>query len=64
MKVLAENGSDIFNKDSKGQNVLHIAASMNYTNIIKMLIKSGFPLDEVTDRGFTAIAMAAKHGHL
>jgi ankyrin repeat protein len=34
MKVLAENGIDIFNTDDKGNNALHLAAVENYPNII------------------------------
>lgn len=46
MKVLAENGIDIFCTDDELNNVLHVAAKYNYVNIVKMLIKSDFPLDE------------------
>jgi len=45
MKVLAENGINIFNTNHKENNVLHVAAKKNYVNIVKMLIKSDFPLD-------------------
>ena len=64
MKVLAENGADIFCTDEKGNNVLHLAAISNYPNIINMLIKSEYPLNEVNNKGLTAIALAAKKGHL
>ena len=33
MRVLAENGADIFCTDEKGMNVLHLAAHKNYVNI-------------------------------
>lgn len=46
MRVLAENGADIFCVDLENNNVLHVAAKNNYLNIVKMLIKSDFPLNE------------------
>lgn len=63
MKVLAENGADIFCTDQKGSNVLHLAAKKNYLNIVKMLIASKFPLDYITNKGVTAVSLAAKYGH-
>lgn len=44
--------------------MLHLAAKKNYRNIVKMLIKSKFPIDSITIKGETAIALAAKQGHL
>mmetsp|Transcript_7899 Transcript_7899/g.7406 ORF Transcript_7899/g.7406 Transcript_7899/m.7406 type:complete len:121 (+) Transcript_7899:143-505(+) len=40
MRVLAEKGIDILCTNSKGMNVLHMAAKKCYRNIVKMLIKS------------------------
>jgi ankyrin repeat protein len=51
MKVLAEYGIEIFNTDEKGNNALHLAARKNYLNIVKMLIKSKYPLDIVNEKG-------------
>jgi ankyrin repeat protein len=70
MSVLAESGIDVMNTDPKGYNVLHIAARKSNVKgypaeeIITMLIKSGFPLDDVTNKGETAIAIAAQRGNL
>jgi ankyrin repeat protein len=64
MKVLAEYGADIFCVDENGMNVLHLAAINNYLNIVQMLIKSEYPLDEKTYKGVTATGLAAKKGHL
>jgi ankyrin repeat protein len=63
MKVLAENGIDVFVTNEKLYNVLHLAAKKNYINIVKMLIKSKFPLDDLTSEGLTAVCLGAKKGH-
>lgn len=59
MKVLAENGADIFCVNKLGNSVLHLAAKKNYLNIVKMLIVSKFPLNEINGKGYTACAIAA-----
>ena len=64
MKVLAENGADIFCANEKGENVMHIAAKKKYCNIAKMLVKSHFPLDNQTKLGQTSMMIAAKKGNL
>jgi ankyrin len=65
MKVLAEEGTDIFVSDrQKGENVLHLACKKNYVNIVKMLLNSKYPYDQVTKKGFTAVHIAAKYGNI
>ncbi len=44
--------------------MLHLSAKKNYLNIVKMLIKSEYPLDLLTAKGETALALASKKGHL
>ena len=34
MRVLAENGVDVFSENNKGYNVLHIATKKNFLNIV------------------------------
>ena len=64
MKILAEHGIDILCKDTKLSNALHNAAIFDYQNVVDMLCKSNFPLDEVNYKNFTAVSLAAKKGHL
>jgi len=59
MKVLAEAGIDILNANTKGVNALHLAVKKNYVNILHMLLKSKFPPNLTTDKGMTAVALAA-----
>jgi ankyrin repeat protein len=60
MKVLAERGIDIMNTDSKGNNVVHLAAShSNLKGVLKMLLDSNFPMDCVNEDGDTALHLAA-----
>ena len=48
MKLLAEKGIDILNKNIVTKsNALHLASQKNYVNVVKMLISSKFPLEEV-----------------
>ena len=63
MRVLAENGIDVLNTDSKGYNALHIAAKFKYDNLVKMLVNSKYPLDEQTNDGETAVAIASQRGN-
>jgi hypothetical protein len=65
MSVLAEAGVDVFNTDPKGNNVLHVAARRGTLRgypskeILQMLILSQFPLDNLTNKEETAVAIAA-----
>jgi ankyrin repeat protein len=63
MRVLAENGIDIFTSNHFGINVLHLAVSKNYVTIVEMLLESNFPMDLETNDGMTALQLAAYHGH-
>jgi ankyrin repeat protein len=64
MRILAEHGIDIMNTDCNNYNVLHVACKYMYSNIVEMLVKSRFPLDNKTDNGDTAVAIAAQKGNL
>ena len=45
MRLLAEHGIDVKNKDKHGNNVVHVAAQhKKLIHILDMLIKSQFPL--------------------
>ena len=64
MKILAEKGIDIFNTDKKGNNALHISAKKGFSNVVKMLVDSKFPIDRPNNRGETALALAClKHNN-
>lgn len=46
MQLLAEAGIDVLNKHSVTKsNALHVAVERNHPHIVRMLIKSGFPID-------------------
>jgi len=55
MRILAENGIDIFSSNKYGINVLHLAVSKNFVNIVEMLLESNFPMDLETEDGMTAL---------
>ena len=46
MRVLAENGVEIYNTDENGNNVLHLTAKYQERfNILQMLVESKFDLN-------------------
>lgn len=58
IKLLAENGADIYATNDQGVNILHLAASMGHTEVFKMLLDSCYdPLRETQD-GMTAFHIA------
>jgi ankyrin repeat protein len=60
MKLLADRGIDVLCKDKFGNNALHIAAKYGKLHkIVKFLIESKFPLEEVNQDGDTALHIAA-----
>ena len=66
MSMLAESHIDIFNKSRKTKmNALHVALQRKHYKVAKMLIKSGFPLDELMEGGITALILCAhdRHAH-
>lgn len=63
MKLLAEQGIDIYVTNQNKINVLHLAVLKNHIEIVKMLLKSNFPLDQETDEGMTAFHLAAQLSH-
>ena len=65
MRVLSENGIDIYNADSNGNNALHVSARFsNRYNVFKMLVESKYNLDKVNNAGDTAAHIAAQKGNL
>jgi len=63
MSILAENGADIYVKNRANINVMHLACFKNHVHIVEMLIKSGFPIDSVTENGMTPLHIAARMCH-
>jgi ankyrin repeat protein len=60
MKLLAEKtDTDILVKNNEDINVLHLAIYKNDLRIVKMLLKSGFPIDHITKAGYTCLHLAA-----
>src|SRR5437773_1729198 len=60
MKLFAEKDINIFSIHSvTGNNALHTAVIKDYPNIIKMLVKSKYPLDLLNNEGLSALAMAS-----
>ena len=55
MKILAESGIDVLNTNKKGMNALHLAASIDYPEVVKQLLDSGFPDDLETKDGHSAL---------
>lgn len=48
MRILAEKGINVLNTDKKGRNALHLAVKNNHYNVVKMLLGSRFPLENLT----------------
>jgi len=63
MLLLAKRGVDISNTSQNGLNSMHLAAAKNYPGIIKMLISYEFPVNEITQQGMSALAIAVFKGH-
>lgn len=58
IKLLAENGADVYATNRDGVNVLHMAAALGQANVFKMLLESFFdPLRETKD-GMIALHIA------
>jgi ankyrin repeat protein len=55
MKELANHQIDVLVTNRRGLNALHLACTLNYFSIAKMLIQSGFPLHNECSQGMTAI---------
>ena len=65
MRVLAEHGIEIYNTDPQGNNALHHSAKKpDRYNILHMLVKSGYNLDQQNTNGDTATHIAAQKGNL
>ena len=59
MSILAKHGIDVLNRHKITQsNALHIATEKEHANIVKLLIDSGFPINETKQGGFTALIIS------
>ncbi|CDW75331.1 ankyrin repeat-containing protein [Stylonychia lemnae] len=63
MLQLASKGIDIFNTSANGLNALHLAAAQNFPDVIMTLISFDFPINETTNQGLTALAIATFKQH-
>jgi ankyrin repeat protein len=63
---LINEGADLEQKTSHKENVLHIAAMFNATNVLEKLYKTSIrsATDEPDARGYTPLHHAAEQGHL
>ena len=65
MRVLAENGIDIYNADRNFNNALHLSAKFeDRYPILEMLVRSRYNLDLQNLDGDTATHIAAQKGNL
>lgn len=64
-RILLSAGSD-WEKgfDEQQTSALIMAADEGFDNIVKMLILKGAPLEAKNEKGYTALAISAKNGHL
>ena len=59
MSILAKHGIDLLNRHKITQsNALHIATEKEHANVVKLLIDSGFPINETKQGGFTALIIS------
>ena len=62
MSILAKRGIEILNRHKITQsNALHIATEKEHANIVKLLIDSGFPINETKQGGFTALIISCMY---
>jgi ankyrin repeat protein len=59
MKILAENGAEVYITNQQKVNVLHLAVYKNHISIAEMLISSNFDLSRETNLGMTALMLAS-----
>ncbi len=58
MELLNEKGCDRFCKRKDGTNALHLAVKKSNKEMINMLMRMGFPIDEPKKNGYTALTIA------
>lgn len=61
---LAEAGIDVLCTNYRGTNALHLAVLQGFSYIVKMLLKSNFPLKNITKDGFNALHICATTGNV
>jgi ankyrin repeat protein len=63
--LLAHGGIVVDQFDAKGQNALHLAANFNRPEVAACLLEAGARINLPTaSQGFTALLLAASHGHV
>ena len=59
MSLLAKKGIDVLNRHKVTEsNALHIATEKEHSNVVKLLIDSGFPINQTKQGGFTALIIS------
>ena len=64
MKRLMEKGVAMYEKNTNGSNVLHIAVKRGNIEVLQELIRIQYPLNEPKVNGITAAGIAAMKGSL
>jgi ankyrin repeat protein len=58
------NANIWLSSDWKGRDhLLYIAAKNSYDEIVRILLQEGVKVDATSNRGYTAISIAASNGH-
>ena len=58
--ILANAGADCMITNKDGYNILHVAISKNYCQIVSMLLDAGFPVDIYTNSGLSPLYIAVQ----
>lgn len=53
-----EKGAEIFQKNSKGSNILHMAVKKGLFDVVRELMRIQYPIDEPKSNGVTALMIA------
>lgn len=62
LSILGKAGCNILMKHKKSNaNALHIAIIKEHFDVVRQLVKSNYPLDEVMNGGMTALILMAQH---
>lgn len=64
LEALAARGADLSFANSDGFGLLHAAAETNKGEVVNWLVERGLGLEGATERGLTALHIAAALGHL
>lgn len=64
VNILIRHGASVHTIDSKGNNVLILAALFGHASIIELLVQYGADVDRWTSTGETALMCAGKNSYL